>query len=103
MDLWFRDDVARILASVHETMRCTAGSACGDTQEVVAAYQQGFVDALRVMAISFGLVAPLPGTHDKDREADLRQRCVGKGAICRERDWEWCADTSGPSSVSGEQ
>ena len=53
LDLWFREDVARILASAQETM--VASQAASGVNED---YQQGFVDALRAVAIAFGVARP---------------------------------------------
>jgi len=62
LDLWFREDVARILAATQETMRNSMGAVLPVDPEVGAAYQQGFVDALRAVAIAFGVVpVPAPG------------------------------------------
>lgn len=64
LDLWFREDVARILASMHETMRATtyalqeAGAKPAHGAEVADAYRQGFVDALRAVAVAFGVCSP---------------------------------------------
>jgi len=58
LDLWFRDDVARILASTHETMRGTAGSVTPLDEQRASAYQQGFEDALRSVAVAFGVAVP---------------------------------------------
>jgi hypothetical protein len=80
LDLWFREDVARILAATQETMRNSMGAVSPADTEVGAAYQQGFVDALRAVAIAFGVVplagagpapraARAPTVYDRDAEA----------------------------------
>jgi hypothetical protein len=67
LELWFQEDVARILASTHETMRATtsalqdAETGALDGQELADAYQRGFADALRAVAIAFGVRPPGPG------------------------------------------
>ncbi len=66
LDLWFREDVTRILASTYETMRastCAVGwEACGPgahvASESAAPYQQGFTDAVRAIAMAFGVATP---------------------------------------------
>lgn len=58
LDLWFREDVARILASSHETMRGLVSAVSSLDPEVSDAYQQGFMDALRAVAVAFGVAAP---------------------------------------------
>jgi hypothetical protein len=63
LDLWFREDVVRILASVQETVVASAeATRLGEAEtvhgrqiEVAEAYQQGFADALRVVGIAFGV------------------------------------------------
>jgi hypothetical protein len=59
LDLWFREDVGRILASTQEAMRASL-DAVGSTEQGLAearAYQQGFEDALRAVRMGFGLAA----------------------------------------------
>jgi hypothetical protein len=58
LDLWFREDVTRILASAHETMRASTGPWSSVSPKLAATYQQGFVDALRAVGIAFGVAAP---------------------------------------------
>ena len=60
LDLWFREDVARLLASAHETMRASTAGWSHVSPRLVTAYQQGFMDALRVVGIAFGVAAPAP-------------------------------------------
>lgn len=48
LDLWFKQDVARMLASQAQT----AGRYTG------ADYRQGYMDALSDLALAFGLVPP---------------------------------------------
>jgi hypothetical protein len=58
LDLWFQQDVARILASTHETMAASMRATASLDAEIAEAYQQGFMDALRAVAIAFGVAAP---------------------------------------------
>ena len=60
LDLWFREDVARILASAHETMRASTASWSHCSPKLATAYQQGFLDALRSVGIAFGIATPAP-------------------------------------------
>ena len=55
LDLWFREDVARILASTQETMHNSLGAVPPLDPEKADAYQQGFGDALRAVAVAFGV------------------------------------------------
>jgi hypothetical protein len=57
LDLWFQEDVARILASTHETMRASTDATATRT-EFVEVYRQGFADALHAVGIAFGLIQP---------------------------------------------
>jgi hypothetical protein len=74
LDLWFREDVARILASTQETMRASLGAVSrpGEGQAAARAYQQGFEDALRAVGMAFGLsgegVRPTPSVRVVDAE-----------------------------------
>jgi hypothetical protein len=58
LDLWFGEDVARILASTQETMRSAMGGVGGVEAERAVAYGEGFADALRAVAIAFGVCPP---------------------------------------------
>jgi hypothetical protein len=87
LDLWFREDVARILVATQETMRNSMGAVSPVDAEVGAAYQRGFVDALRAVAIAFGVV-PLVGSGAAPRAA--RGRTV----------YGWDAEASRPCSGS---
>ena len=58
LDLWFREDVARILASTHETMAASMRASAPLDPKTAGAYQQGFVDALRAVAVAFGVASP---------------------------------------------
>ncbi|MBN1137700.1 MAG: hypothetical protein JXM73_14025, partial [Anaerolineae bacterium] len=58
LDLWFPDDVKRILASTHETMAASMRAAPPLNPQTAEAYQQGFIDALRAVAVAFGVAAP---------------------------------------------
>lgn len=55
--MWFREDVARILASAHDTMMSSLAAVASADAEMAQAYRRGFVDALRAVAIAFGLGA----------------------------------------------
>jgi hypothetical protein len=60
LDLWFPQDVARILAATWETMRATAegtrrAAQASSEDRLVLAYERGFEDALRALGVAFGL------------------------------------------------
>ncbi|MBN1814554.1 MAG: hypothetical protein JXA14_22130 [Anaerolineae bacterium] len=59
LDVWFREDVTRILASTHETMAASMQATAPLDAEMAEAYQRGFVDALRAVAIAFGAAKPM--------------------------------------------
>lgn len=63
LDLWFKEDVARILASSHETMRAMSDAVQASSTEAAYNYRQGFEDALRAVALAFGVVPPPPSVR----------------------------------------
>ena len=73
LDMWFSHDVQRILDSTYETMR--SGTQVGYDRDnlSVAEYERGFADALRVMAMAFGVQDPvvnaknLTGVRSRDK------------------------------------
>ncbi|MBN1658278.1 MAG: hypothetical protein JXA93_07755 [Anaerolineae bacterium] len=81
LDVWFREDVARILASTQETMAATRGGAPALDPDRADAYQQGFTDALRVVAVAFGLVAPGLSGGEAPRRPASRARSGGCGRL----------------------
>ncbi|MBN1139922.1 MAG: hypothetical protein JXM73_25350 [Anaerolineae bacterium] len=56
LDLWFRDDVLRILAGTMEGVSNGLDANPAVDAEYAAAYRQGFTDAVKTVAVSFGLV-----------------------------------------------
>ena len=90
LDLWFREDVIRILMATQETMRAlsralsSAGSEAGDS------YQQGFKDALGSVAVAFG-VAPPGGenTHLRTRLPDEAQFVEGEVLVTAVSRLDW--------------
>jgi len=68
LDLWFRQDIARILASTWETMQAAAegtrpGAVAASDERLAAAYRRGFEDALRAVGVAFGLAEGGNGTQ----------------------------------------
>ena len=55
LDLWFRQDVARILASAQEASGNSLGAVPALDPDLAEAYQAGFADALRSVGIAFGI------------------------------------------------
>jgi len=58
LDMWFREDVQRILASTLEVQRNSARALTPIDAEAAVAYQRGFVDALLAVAVAFGIRPP---------------------------------------------
>jgi len=58
LDMWFREDVTRILGSVLEVQRNSARALAPLDTEAAMAYQRGFVDALKAVAVGFGITPP---------------------------------------------
>jgi hypothetical protein len=67
LDVWFRQDVARILASTQETLAQAQGAVPPLDPERAGAYRQGFADALQSVAVAFGLSATsgVPGVRSE--------------------------------------
>jgi len=90
LDLWFREDVARILASTQETMRNSLGAVSPLDPEAAGAYRQGFDDALQAVAVAFGVCPPSRATGTGRNQ--LLERGTGQpDALPGSRDarWEW--------------
>jgi hypothetical protein len=58
VDIWFREDVVRILASTQETMVNSVSAVAPIESGVTDAYQQGFDAALLSVGIAFGVCPP---------------------------------------------
>jgi hypothetical protein len=58
LDLWFREDVARVLLSTHEAMTASFQAAVSDRPAGANAYRQGFDDALLAVGVAFGVALP---------------------------------------------
>ena len=60
LDVWFKDDIRNTLLALNETSRDThalARSVAGES-ESTAHYRSGYADALRAVAIAFGIAVP---------------------------------------------
>ncbi len=64
LDLWFREDVARILAAMHEAMQATSKALAWAGDEEADLYRQGFSDALQAVGVAFGVCLPEPPELD---------------------------------------
>jgi hypothetical protein len=60
LDMWFREDVVRTLASAQVTINSVSRALPALDQEMAAAYRRGFDDALQAVAVAFGIVPPKP-------------------------------------------
>lgn len=65
LDMWFREDVSRILSSVAVTMTSTIDAVVPLKVERSEAYRAGFYDALRALAVAFGVPAPIAPTEQE--------------------------------------
>lgn len=68
LDLWFRDDVMRILGAVCAGMGGAVTANRPLDEEYAAAYRQGFEDAVRAVAVGFGVTNGKNG-RTEDRQA----------------------------------
>jgi len=66
LDMWFREDVTRILASALEVQRNAASAMPALDAEAAVAYQRGFADALRAVAVGFGIRPPTAEARQVD-------------------------------------
>lgn len=55
LDLWFREDVLRILGAVHAGMSGSVTANPAVDSEYANAYRQGFEDAIKAVAVGFGI------------------------------------------------
>ena len=58
LDLWCRDDVTRILATVAEGGQETIAALVASDPEAARLYQAGHAAALRAVALAFGITLP---------------------------------------------
>jgi hypothetical protein len=84
LDLWHRDDVARILASTHETMRRSLDSVAPLDPGAAQTYRQGFGDALQAVALAFGLLV----TDPVFRTTEVLEGGVRRAANRNRTNWE---------------
>jgi hypothetical protein len=62
LDVWFQQDIKHTLLAINQTSLDTTtrlASLAGDTPELQA-YRAGYNDALRAVAIAFGIAHPAP-------------------------------------------
>ncbi len=77
LDFWFREDCARILAATQETMAVTMNATPALDPVQAKAYRQGFSDAIRSVAIAFGVAAPASAGGHGRRGNEVRILDVG--------------------------
>jgi hypothetical protein len=87
LDLWFREDVARILAATHTAMAASLRAAPAVDREAAEAYRQGFEDALRAVGVAFGVAVPEGGGPGLGRSAPGRWIVDGEVAQLPGRTW----------------
>jgi len=73
LDLWFREDIARILTSTQAAMENSLGAVSPLDPQGAEAYQEGFDHALRAVGMAFGL---RPASARRGFGADSRYRAV---------------------------
>jgi hypothetical protein len=86
LDMWFREDVARILASSQETAAGLGSAVPALDPQTAAAYHRGFADALRAVAVAFGIAAPAGTAHARPWravDADILQPGLPSGLETR--------------------
>jgi hypothetical protein len=90
LDVWFREDVARILTATQETLRGFADfrsdsmpAADAPAAEATQAYQQGFGDALRAIALAFGVAAGAGRAGGGEMGWGAQPEGAAAWAVCR--------------------
>jgi hypothetical protein len=79
LDLWFREDVARVLWSAHEAMSASFQAAAPSRPGGANAYRQGFEDALQAAGVAFGVALPrVEHSHPFASEEPLYQAREGR-------------------------
>lgn len=68
LDLWYKEDVARILAGAQEVMTAALGANQASDELQVERYCQGFSDAIRAVAVIFGVAVPTVCRNNGDHE-----------------------------------
>jgi hypothetical protein len=72
LDVWFQTDVARLLAATQETMTVTMNANTALDPAQAEAYRQGFSDAIRAVAIAFGVATPTLAGDNGQRGGGVR-------------------------------
>jgi hypothetical protein len=86
LDLWFREDIARILASTGETMSAGQTAVPALDQDLADSYRHGFCDALHALAVAFGVASPIPAVYGGTlHEPDAIQPTQDAGELARPR------------------
>lgn len=67
LSVWYREDVARILASIVHTQVSTLAAIPSRDQELTDTYQRGYADAVVAMAIAFGVAVPSGAARQADQ------------------------------------
>lgn len=73
LDVWFQQDIKHTLLAINQTSLDTTvrlASLAGDTPELQA-YRSGYNDALRAVAIAFGIATPTAPTQTLHRSRQL--------------------------------
>ena len=88
VNLWFREDVVRILVSVQETMVSSLSAVPALEPELAAAYQQGFEAAVRSMTIAFGVayIEQPVSASGQDRKGDWKAKPLCRRELVSESD-----------------
>ena len=90
LDLWFREDVVRILASTGEAMSAGQTAVPALDQDLADAYRHGFCDALHALAVAFGVASPIATVYGgKLHNPDATQQTPDTGELARLRTQAW--------------
>ena len=95
LDLWFREDVARMLSAAQETVDSSLSAVTAACPQEAAAYQRGFVDALRAVGLGFGIAMPtslgqtrVSGSQHFSITGDVHERVIEGRVRSPHGDWQ---------------
>lgn len=72
LNMWFQEDVARILSSVAISMSSGLEAGTTDDEARRQAYAKGSSDTLRAVAVAFGIIKPIPDEREGTNERAVR-------------------------------
>ncbi|MBI5879450.1 MAG: hypothetical protein HZB53_17515 [Chloroflexi bacterium] len=60
LDVWFRDDIRRVLLALEDASRSAQVHTAVASDAPLDSYRAGYTDAIRAVAVAFGIAEPAP-------------------------------------------